>query len=328
MGMNGSLGALGFKLVLCISLAATVAFASIIYMQQAGQISQLSSDLASRNSLIDQQAKHIKEQSSLVASQQQEISDKTAQLETLQDRVDELSEDIDSIEEVLAEKTEQAASLQDELERRAEELEDLQSQITLLQAELQEKDEDIAELILEKASERVHVEYYGLGVDEDGDGIVFPIEVEVLKSGDNRISLDVSNVQYTAAFQSTVRTAVEVASDYTGISVSDKDIIVRLVNRSNSVIKVDGPSAGAVIAAIIVAGLEEKELDADVLVTGTIESDGTIGEVGGLTSKADAAAEFGANRLLVPSGQEFPHDDIRIESVEDIGDLARRIIVD
>jgi predicted ATP-dependent protease len=319
--------ALGFKLALSVALAASVAFTAILYSQQAGQISQLSSDLAAKTGVIEQQEQQIGEQSSLMASQQQEISDKTAQLETLQDRVSELSQDIESIEEQLAEKTEQAANLQDDLDQSMDELEDLQSQISLLQAEIQQKDEDIAELILEKESERYHVVYYGIGVDEDGDGIVFPIEVDILKSGDNRISLDVSNVQYTKTFQETVRTAVEVASDYTGVKVSDKDIIVRLVNKSNSVISVDGPSAGAAITAIIVAGLQEKELDPDILVTGTIETDGTIGSVGGLTSKADAADEFGAHTLLVPDGQEFQHD-IDIDSVEDIDELASRIIID
>ncbi len=326
--MNNAQPALGFKLALSVALAASIAFTAILYSQQAGQISQLSSDLATKNDVIEQQGREIEEQSSLVASQQQEISDKTAQLETLQDRVDELSQNIKSIEGELANKTEQAASLQDELEQSTEELQDLQSQINLLQAEIQAKDEDIAELILEKATERVHVVYYGLGVDEDDNGIVFPIEVEIIKSGDNRISLDVSNVDYATTFQETVRTAVDVASDYTGVRVSDKDIIVRLVNKSGGVIKVDGPSAGAAIAAIVAAGLQEKELDSDILVTGTIESDGTIGPVGGLEGKADAAAEFGAHTLLVPVGQEFQHDDIDVEGVEDIGDLASRIVKD
>lgn len=323
--MNKPQPALGFKLALSAALIATIAFTAILYSQQAGQISQLSSDLAAKTGLIEQQERQIDEQSSLVESKQQEISDKTAQLEALQGRVDELSQDIESIEEELVKKTEQAASLEDELEQSTEELEDLQSQISLLQAEVQEKEKDIAELILEKESERYHVVYYGIGVDEDGDGIVFPIEVDILKSGDNRISLDVSNVQYTATFQETVRTAVDVASDYTGVRVSDKDIIVRLVNKSNSVIKVDGPSAGAAITAVIVAGLQEKELDPHILVTGTIESDGSIGSVGGLASKADAADEFGASTLLVPDGQEFQHD-IDIEGVEDIDELVSRIV--
>jgi predicted ATP-dependent protease len=261
-----------------------------------------------------------------MSSQQQEISDKTAELGTLQSQVDELSDDILLIESLIERRTAEAAFLRSELLEKDEELEDLQSQLNLLQEEIEEKDKDIADLILEKESERFHVLYYGLGVDEDGDGVVFPIEVEIIKSGDNRISLDVSNVQFTATFQTTVRTAVEVASDYTGVKVSDKDIIVRLVNKSSGVIRVDGPSAGAAIAAIIVAGLQEEKLDPDILVTGTIESDGTIGSVGGLAGKAGAAAEYGAHTLLVPEGQEFQHDDIDVDGVEDIGELASRII--
>lgn len=313
--------------IFAISLAVSISFSAIIYSLQAGQINELSGELEEKTDLIEQRQRQMEGQSSLIASQQREISDSAAQLETLQDKVDELSGDIRSLESLFERRTNEAALLRSELLEKNEELEDLQSQISLLQVEIQQKDEDIAELILEKESERYHVVYYGIGVDEDGAGIVFPIEVDILKSGDNRISLDVSNVQYTATFQETVRTAVDVASDYTNVRVSDKDIIVRLVNKSNSVIKVDGPSAGAAITAVIAAGLQEKELDPHILVTGTIEQDGTIGSVGGLASKADAADEFGAQTLLVPDGQEFQHE-IDIEGVEDIDELASRIIKD
>ncbi|WP_415280730.1 S16 family serine protease [Candidatus Nitrososphaera sp. FF02] len=315
------------RIALVIGLAVTVVFATIMYLQQAGQISQLASDLTGKEDLIGQQQMEIEEQSSALTLQQEEISEAAQQLQILQGQIDGLSSDIRSIEGLLERRTNEATALRTELLEKEEELEDLESQLGLLQAEIRDKDEDIAELILEKESERFHVVYYGLGVDEDGDGIVFPIEVDILKSGDNRISLDVSNVQYTATFQSTVRTAVDVASDYTGIRVSDKDIIVRLVNKSNSVIRVDGPSAGAAITVMIVAGLQEKELNSDVLVTGTIESDGSIDSVGGLVGKADAANEFGAHTLLVPGGQEFQHE-IDIEGVEDINELASRIVLD
>lgn len=198
----------------------------------------------------------------------------------------------------------------------------------MLQSEIQAKDQDLTELILANAAaKRVHVAHYGLGVDDNGEGIVFPIEIEIIGSGAGRISVDVSNVQYAASFQTAVRTAAEVVSDYTDVTVSDKDVIVRLVNESENVIRVDGPSAGAIIAVMMLAGLQEKQLNPDILVTGAIESDGTIGSVGGLQGKADAAADYGAEMLLVPDGQEFHDSRIEIEGVEDINDLADRMII-
>jgi predicted S18 family serine protease len=49
--------------------------------------------------------------------------------------------------------------------------------------------------------------------------------------------------------------------------------------------------------------LENKTISDDAIITGTIESDGTIGEVGGIIEKAKAVADAGYKRFLVPKGQ-------------------------
>lgn len=328
-------GPTGFAIIITIVAlaAASIVIGAIIYPQQSAKINDLSLELESKSATIERQSQTISEGSSLIASQQQEIADKSIQLANLQGQIVDLFGEIESREKTIAETAEQADRLKVELADKQAELRQIQLQITklqneisLLQSEIKAKDEDIAQLILEKnAGRRVHVMHYGLGVS-DNKGIVFPIEVEIIGSGNGHISVDVSNVQYEASFQGAVRTAVAVASEYTGVSVSNKDIIVRLVNTEDGLIEVDGPSAGAAITAIMVAGLAEKEIDQSVLVTGTIRSDGTIGKIGGLASKADAAAAFGAKTMLVPAGQEFLHGQIEIVGVADIGELAGHLV--
>jgi len=51
--------------------------------------------------------------------------------------------------------------------------------------------------------------------------------------------------------------------------------------------------------------LQGKELRRDVIITGTIQSDATIGKVGGIIEKAVAAAKSGASLFLVPQGQSI-----------------------
>lgn len=316
--------------------AASVAASLVIYVQQTAAINSISSELAEKSSQISQQSQQINEYAALVSAQVEELADKSAQFEALQGEINDLAREIELQKRQITSRTAQIERLQADLVASNSELvllqqqaADLEEEISTLQSEIQAKDRDLAELILANAAaKRVHVTHYGLGVDEDDDGIVFPIEIEIIGSGAGRISVDVSNVQYAASFQTAVRTAAEVASDYTGVTMSNRDVIVRLVNESDDVIRVDGPSAGAVIAVMMVAGLEEKQLDPDILVTGAIESDGTIGTVGGLQGKADAAADYGAETLLVPDGQEFNSNRIEIEGVEDIDDLADRIIID
>jgi uncharacterized protein len=46
-----------------------------------------------------------------------------------------------------------------------------------------------------------------------------------------------------------------------------------------------------------------KPINASVMMTGTVEPDGTVGKVGGIVEKATAAAEAGAKLFIVPEGQ-------------------------
>lgn len=303
------------RIALAIGLATSVAASLVIYNQQTTTINNLSSELLAKSQEVDRMQQTIDEYSSLLESQQEELADKSVQLEALETEVDSLSQEIDSQRTLITEQSTQVTSLEQE--------------ISALESEMQAKDRDLAKIMLtNESTKRVHVAHYGLGVDENDNGIVFPIEVELIRSGNGRISVNVSDVQFEATFQDAVRTAAAVASKYTGVTVSDKDIIVTLVNNSDGLISVDGPSAGAVLAAMIAAGLEEKQLDSSVLVTGAIKSDGTIARVGGISGKADAAAAFGAKTLLVPEGQAFQSTKITVVGVSNIKELADRIIAD
>ncbi|WP_455363440.1 S16 family serine protease, partial [[Eubacterium] cellulosolvens] len=75
------------------------------------------------------------------------------------------------------------------------------------------------------------------------------------------------------------------------------------VRASEEVDVVDGQSAGAAITIAILAALMNQTVKQGVYMTGTINSDGSIGAVGGIAAKALAAAEKGSERFLVPEGQ-------------------------
>lgn len=64
----------------------------------------------------------------------------------------------------------------------------------------------------------------------------------------------------------------------------------------------DGPSAGAIKTAALLSVWLGHELSPDVVMTGTINPDGTIGNVGGVPFKIEAAAEAGKSLVLIPKG--------------------------
>jgi uncharacterized protein len=66
---------------------------------------------------------------------------------------------------------------------------------------------------------------------------------------------------------------------------------------------VGGPSAGAAMTIATIAAIENTSVRNDTAITGTVMPDGTIGRVGGILEKAEAAGERGLETFYVPEGQ-------------------------
>lgn len=105
-------------------------------------------------------------------------------------------------------------------------------------------------------------------------------------------------------FQDAANTAVAVAQERTGANLSGRDFIFS-IEAPGEVPAVDGPSAGALMALLAVADLRGLQLDPRVTLTGTIEGDGTIGPIGGVLQKAQAAKAAGKRLLLLPEGNRI-----------------------
>jgi len=103
--------------------------------------------------------------------------------------------------------------------------------------------------------------------------------------------------------QGSAHLAVDVASQLVardGIDASRYDFSF-VVNADSPV--VGGPSAGAVMTTAAIALLEGWNISDDVIMTGMINPDGSIGPVGGILEKGEAAAQAGAKFFLIPKGQ-------------------------
>lgn len=90
---------------------------------------------------------------------------------------------------------------------------------------------------------------------------------------------------------------------YLGISLSEQNGDPDL-DISFDVGEIGGPSAGLMLTLAIIDKLSPGELNGGEFIagTGTIDSTGDVGEIGGITHKMKAAREAGATAFLVPSG--------------------------
>jgi len=327
---------------MAIGLAASLIVSVVIYNYHTQQVGLLTAEIADKSDALEARDKQILEYTSTVAAQKQQIDEMSSQLQSLNSQIGSLEENIAQNELEIASKTVEAQGLAASVDAQKNEIQILKGQAARLYEEIQvledqvnEKENEIALLTGKveetqaqlESSKRIKVNHYSVAVTQNEVGVVLPIEVEIIPAGEGIVSIDVKNVEFETGFQDSVRTAVTVASEYSDVSVSDKDIIIRVVNDlDGGLITLDGGSAGALITGMVAAGLMDQEIDSSVLITGTIKSDGTIGNVGGLDEKADAAADFGAVVILVPEAQEFDHDSISVIGVSDIEDVLRYLV--
>ncbi|MDE1856462.1 MAG: hypothetical protein KGH98_00075 [Candidatus Micrarchaeota archaeon] len=95
------------------------------------------------------------------------------------------------------------------------------------------------------------------------------------------------------------KTAASYAASYLRLNFSNYNFIYDIQDNGN----VSGPSAGAAMTLLAISALSHRPLPTDFTVTGTIQSDGTVGEVGGVYDKVSAAASDGLSYALVPYAQ-------------------------
>jgi predicted S18 family serine protease len=146
---------------------------------------------------------------------------------------------------------------------------------------------------------------------EEPFGVVATLAVKVV-AGDGGVLMDIDPMLMGFEFQDAARKAVEVARtraglppDKDGHGIAGYDVVFLVVGPGEGVQvqAIDGPSAGAAATLALIAILENRSIKEGYVITGTINGDGSIGQVGGVFYKAQAAYELGATHMLVPPGQ-------------------------
>ena len=139
---------------------------------------------------------------------------------------------------------------------------------------------------------------YLAAVTGETSGGLFHLHVDV-KPGNGSVYTSVSPLTGFSTQQSE-QDAVEYAFASTGMDRRKCDVSFSMQGDFGGS-SVDGPSAGAAMALATRAALLNENIRQDIVVTGTINPDGSIGEVGGVLEKSMAAYSNGASYILVPS---------------------------
>ena len=101
--------------------------------------------------------------------------------------------------------------------------------------------------------------------------------------------------------QTSLQAARDAAQKYLDINLMDYDLYL-VINATENVGMVDGPSAGLLLSLSIIALFKNISLN-NFCITGAIDQDGGVHEVGGIIEKATACVEAGINKIILPYGQ-------------------------
>lgn len=102
--------------------------------------------------------------------------------------------------------------------------------------------------------------------------------------------------------QASARLAAQIAGKVLGVDMSKYDVFIHVASDAPTI---GGPSAGGTMTVGIIAALKGWKLRDDVMMTGMINPDGSIGPVGGILEKAGAAHDAGMRIFLIPEGQRI-----------------------
>ena len=134
---------------------------------------------------------------------------------------------------------------------------------------------------------------------ESATGGTAPARIRVGPNKTGTVSVGVSE-EFAGGGGNQWRTAIWLAAFNAtrtmGASISDFEFNVHVSGHT------DGPSAGMLTTAAMLALLRDKELRRDTTITGTINPDGTAGPVAGIVQKMEGAQKAGLKRFGFPLG--------------------------
>ena len=156
-----------------------------------------------------------------------------------------------------------------------------------------------------------------------GHGIVADLYLEV-QPGKERVFLETFPLTKIAT-QVSMRFAQQIACSELDIDCSEKDFFYTIEAMPGIV---GGPSAGAASSVLAAAVMKGYPVRKDMAITGTINSGGVIGLVGGIDSKITGASKYNISTILIPKGSRMFKENGKIVDLVEIGQSVNITIIE
>jgi predicted S18 family serine protease len=137
-----------------------------------------------------------------------------------------------------------------------------------------------------------------IAVDTNGEGIAASLVTEI-RDGDGLVLVNINDVLADVNAQYSARLAKQITEDLSEKSFNKTDVIFNIITDA---IVVGGQSAGSAMTLSLLSLVLEKEINQSVIITGSVDENGTILDAAEIYEKSKAAKKEGGKLMLVPIG--------------------------
>ncbi|MEF8873495.1 MAG: ATP-dependent protease LonB [Candidatus Thermoplasmatota archaeon] len=174
-----------------------------------------------------------------------------------------------------------------------------------------------------------------MGGEQEGmseySGIILPIAAEVTPAHSSEEGKVIATGKLGEIAKEAVQNVSALIKKYTGEDISKYDVHIQFIGTQEGV---EGDSASISVATAVISALENIAIDQNVAMTGSLSVRGQVLPVGGITSKIEAAAEVGMEKVLIPKNnmkdiviEKKYEDEIDIIPVENLGEVLDHALV-
>lgn len=162
-------------------------------------------------------------------------------------------------------------------------------------------------------------------------GLVLPIVAEVTPAGSQSEGRVIATGKLGDIAKESVLNISAIIKKYMGRDISNHDIHIQFIGTYEGV---EGDSASLSVITSVISAMENIPVRQDVAMTGSLSIRGTVLPVGGITAKAEAAAEAGIKEVIVPKSnlndvllEDNYKDKITIIPVETLTDVIDQALI-
>lgn len=154
------------------------------------------------------------------------------------------------------------------------------------------------------------------------------VEVKInLRPGTGRILVDTTFHSYGTDLQDSLYMIKDYVEGHTNTNLGHVDLIVRVISIAH---QIQGTSGSAAMAVGLIALVEERDIQENIVMTGSLLMDGRIGAIDGLDTKIEIAEEYGIRKMLIPKSQCSlvpPFISIEIRCVKTIDEALNEMLI-